>query len=134
MTPNILDLLDEQYRRFDSHPEVRWTDEGVLLKKGAYLAFLEARKLIEPLRLELYSAIKGWRPIATFFETELETPMVLLWDGEIHCGYWDDDEQSWYLEGQGPDLESSQLNPSKWMPLGEVTMMASEYVVVERMK
>ncbi len=41
------DRLQALFDRFKNVPEARFTDEGVLLKRDAYVAFLDARKLIE---------------------------------------------------------------------------------------
>jgi hypothetical protein len=65
-----------------------------------------------------------WKPIASFFETEPETPCVLLWAshsalGEccVQVGFWEPDEHAWYRDGEGPDEESEPLVPTHWMPL-----------------
>jgi hypothetical protein len=140
LTPETYDKLTEQYRRFDSFPEAKRTAEGYVVKHAAFLAFLEARRLIEQVRMDLFRETKAWQPIPTFFETEPETPMVLLWeprdpDGVICLGYWDDDAQEWYREGCGADLESEPLNPTKWMALRELMRSADdrEYVAIARM-
>jgi hypothetical protein len=140
MTPDTLDQLDALWRKFDSYPEAAFPDSGgALLKTGAYVAFLDARQLIEKLRHELHTEIKGWRPIATYFDAEPETPAVLLWgphpvSGEdaVMLGYWDEDERAWYREGEGPDIESAPIEPTKFMAVGEL-MRAAEFVAIERL-
>lgn len=140
LDPDSYDRLKALYKRFDSMPEAGRVDGGTVLKRDAYLAFLDLRPLILEALNAIHHEVKGWRPISTFFEAEPETPMVLLWEprdpgGVICLGYWDDDAQDWYREACGPDLESEPLNPTKWMPLGELMRSADdrEFVTIERM-
>lgn len=139
MNPDTLDRLEALWRKFDSFPEAEFVHGGVRLRTDAYLAFLDARKLIERVRHDLHAELKGWQPIATYHDDEPETPTVLLWaphpaSGEfaVQLGYWDGDERAWYREGEGPDLESVPLEPTKWMAVGEL-MRAAEFVAIERM-
>lgn len=131
LTPETHDRLTELFRKFDSFPEVAHTDAGVLMKTGAFLAFLDARQLIETLRHEIHDEIKGWRDIARYFDEEPETACVLLWavlpeSGEpgVAVGYYDPDERSWYRQGEGPDRESVPLEPTKFMALHELMRAA----------
>lgn len=143
LNPDALDRLEALWRRFDTLPESEFKKGGVTLRTPAYLAFLDARKLIEQLRHDLHAELKGWRPIATFHGGEPETPTVLLWaphptSGEfaVQLGYWDDDEPAWYREGEGPDLESAPLEPTKWMAVGELMRAAEdrEFVAIGRLE
>jgi hypothetical protein len=127
MNPDTYDRLDALWNRFDNFPEARLIDGGALIKAEAYVAFLEARQIIDKVRLDLANATRQWRPIETFLAEEPETPMVLLWgmnpdSGEhsVMLGYWDDDSQAWYREGQcegGPAIQ-----PAKWMRLGDLSL------------
>jgi ketosteroid isomerase-like protein len=66
----------------------------VLVRKDAFVAFLDARQLIEKVVLtDVNAATKGWQPIATHFKAEL-TPNVLLFDGEVTLGFYDEDCES----------------------------------------
>lgn len=139
LNPDTYDQLTAAFRKFDNYPEAGHTGRGVVMKTGAFTAFLEARQLIDKLRQEVFAELKGWQDIATYFEAEPETSEVLLWaphpdSGEhaVLLGYWDDDERAWYRAGRGPDLESAPLAPTKWMPLGEL-MRAAEFVAIPRM-
>lgn len=138
LNPDTYDKLDALWRKFDSFPEVRLVDGGSLIKTDAYLAFLEARRLIEAVRIDLANATRQWRPINMFFSGDPETPMVLLWgmnpdSGEmsVMLGYWDEDSQAWYREGQGEG--DPALEPTQWMRLGDLSLPEDEFVAIGRM-
>jgi hypothetical protein len=138
MNPDTYKTLDALWKRFDSFPDVRLVDGGSLIKTDAYLAFLEARRLIEKVRLDLANATRQWRPIETFFNEEPETSMVLLWGmnpdrGEmsVMLGYWDEDLQAWYRECQGNG--DPVIEPEKWMRLGDLSLPEDEFVAIPRL-
>jgi hypothetical protein len=137
LNPDSYDRLHALYKRFSNHPEADFLAGGAaVLKRDAYVSFLDLRPLILEALNAIHAELRGWRPVATFFETEPEAPMVLLWDGEaIALGYWSDDDQAWYRECEGPDLESEPLRPTKWMATGELMRAADdrEFVAIERM-
>jgi hypothetical protein len=138
LNPDTYGKLDALWRRFDAFPEVRLVDGGALIKADAYLAFLEVRRLIESVRIDLANATHHWRPIETFFLEEPETPMVLLWSmnpdsGEhsVMVGYWDEDLEAWYRERQGNG--DPVIEPTKWMRLGDLSLPEDEFVAIERL-
>lgn len=53
----------------------------------------------------------GWLPVARFFEAE-HYPAALLVGGVEAAGYRDDDENRWYRDGEGADLESVPILPT----------------------
>lgn len=138
LTPDTYDKLDALWKRFDAFPEARLVEGGVVIKTDAYLAFLDARRLIEKVRLDLANATRHWRPIGTFFSEEPETPMVLLWgmnpdSGEmsVMLGYWDEDSQAWYRECQCEG--DAPIEPTKWMRLGDLSPPEDEFVAIPRL-
>lgn len=140
LDPDSYDRLRALYKRFDHFPEARLVEGGAVLKSDAWLAFLELRPLILKALNAIHAELRGWRLMAEFFAEEQDGPTVLLWaprpeSGEmaVMAGYWDDDARAWYREGQGPDHESEPLEPSLWMAIGEVTLLAGEFVAIPRM-
>jgi hypothetical protein len=119
MRPDTYDRLQQLFARFSSFPEIGHTDIGVTVCKDAFVAFLDARQLIEKEVLtDVYAATKGWQPIATYFKAEPETPNVLLFDGEATLGYYDEDCEC--CRQAGDCAEDAALEPTKWMRLGDL--------------
>lgn len=142
LNPDSHDRLRALYKRFDRFPEAKFLkDGGAVLKRDAYVAFLDARQLIDALAQDLWAETKGWRPIATFFEEDAGTPTVLLWavlpeTGEpgVTLGYWDDDSQAWFRECEGACDECAPIEPTKWMAVAELMRAADdrEFVAIDR--
>jgi hypothetical protein len=133
LNPDTYDKLDALWRRFDHFPEAKLVAAGALINTDAYLAFLEARRLIEKVRIDLANATRHWHPIETFFSEAPEMPMVLLWGmnpeyGQVTVmlGYWDEDLEAWYREGQGNG--DPVIEPTKWMRLGDLSLPDDEFV------
>jgi hypothetical protein len=138
MNPDAYDKLDALWKRFDASREVRLVEGGSLIKTDAYLAFVEARRIIDAVRIELANATRQWRPIATFFSEEPETPMVLLWgmnpdSGQmsVMLGYWYENSRAWYRECQCEG--DPAIEPTKWMRLGDLSLPEDEFVAIARM-
>lgn len=54
-----------------------------------------------------------WLPLASFCETECETPDVrLLVDGVEILGFWDDDDRCWRSAA-----DDEEAKPMSWKPL-----------------
>jgi hypothetical protein len=123
MQPDTYDRMQNLFAKFSSFPEIGHTPDGVIVRKDAFVAFLDARQLIEKEVLtDVYAATKGWQPIATYFKAEPETPNVLLFDGEVTLGYFDEDCQCWRQAGDC--AEDEPLQPTKCMRLGEVCVQS----------
>ena len=119
MKPDTYERLQSLFAKFGGFPEIGHTDIGVTVRKDAFVAFLDARQIIEKEVLtDVYQRTSKWRPIATYFSSEPETPNVLLFDGEVTLGYCDEDCQCWRQAGDC--AEDAPLEPTKWMPLSEV--------------
>jgi hypothetical protein len=66
--------------------------------------------------------MSDWLPIARFFETEPDWPIVLLCAGRQEVsGYWDDDAGLWFREGEGTDLESESIEPTHFRSLSSAS-------------
>jgi hypothetical protein len=120
MKPDTYERLHSLLAKFGGFPEIGHTDIGVTVRKDAFVAFLDARQLIEKEVLtDVYAATKGWQPIATYFKAEPETPNVLLYDGEVPLGYYDEDCECWRQAGDSAEDEA--LQPTQWQRLSELS-------------
>ena len=116
MKPDTHDRLKALYEKMSNFPERGKTPSGDTIIAGqAFVAFLDARKIIETEMLPTaWSATRDWRPIDDFQEHEPETPNVLVFDGEVKLGFFDEDDDCWR-----DATDDSVIEPTKWKRLAD---------------